>query len=153
MGYSNAENIKSVLIDNMSQFVTDSVDPLLSNVGIGMVGWQSAFEYALKNNLKNFAAVMFGGGINAEGNPFAKNMWNWNYIVFLFILFDITTNIDEQYIDMAEGAVQAISENKLTIKGDGHISIVDMLPMEELMEIEGLKWLPVVFNVHIRKEY
>jgi len=148
-----ATNITTQMIANMSQFQSSSTG---ANVGVGYVGWDSAFSYARDNNLDYFASVFLIGGDAIDGRAFMTTLWNWHYLVRIFVKTDMKESAEvdsailatvDEFMDMMTdtAAIAAISPS-LSAKVRSTITAI------EPYTINDVKYLTVEFLIDVPEQ-
>lgn len=148
--YGYAENIQSVLVDNMDEFVSANDG---TNFEIGVQGFSRALSYSFKYDLDTWGTIMFMGGTRPTDEAFADTSMMWEYICFIFTRWDSTIDMDQTISDIAESVMSSIAANRLTINPNGWAKVSSFMPSDSATDIEGISYLPVVFRVDVRKDY
>ena len=153
MVYTYANNMKSVIIDSMSQFQSDDTG---ANVGVGFTGFDQAIAYAYRNNLDCFCAIFPAFGDDDTPMAFNYGMWTWVYHVRFYIRFrvDSEPTSDQIAMDLDDEFMSTILDatNCFTIVPSGHVKVVAANYLSEAETINEVVYITRQYLVHVKQQ-
>lgn len=152
MSYTYAENMRDVLVSDLSQF---QVDDSGTNLGVGYTGWDQAYLYARKNGLTHFGSVFLATGEDQNVKAFAYGMWEWMYYVRLHVKFEVEGTPDEDVANLADAVLASLSnaDNTRTIAPGGYVKINAANYIGSPENIEDVTYLTIEFLVSVKEQF
>lgn len=154
MAYTYAENLRTVLIADLSQFQEDDSG---SNLGIGYTGWDQALQYARGNDLDYFGSIFPATGDDENPKAFGYGMWRWGYYIRMHIKFDVSASPspDEMSASLSEDLLTALTNttNVGTIAPGGYVRVVAANYLGVPENIETVTYLTLEFLVSVKAQF
>jgi len=143
MVYATA--IKNLIVAQMTEYTADTV-------GIGIMGYDSAYRAAIAATSSKFCVIYSLGGEDITPDAFGKNNFNWQYLVTFFVLADISTDLDTIVMGVASDFVTMMSTpvHRQAIDATGAAKLTSMLPIDSTIRIDDYVFVPIGFIIHVR---
>ena len=151
--YTYASNMRTILINDLSQFESDDAG---SNLGVGYTGWDAALAYARDRGLDYFGSIFPAMGDDMTPKAFQYGMWQWFYYVRLHVKFDVSADPtpDELVATLADDVFAALikSTNVQTIAPGGLVKVTAVNYMSNPELVNDVTYLTLEFMVAVKSQ-
>jgi len=152
MSHTYATNLQTVMIAEMSQFVSSGG----TNLGIGYAGWDDALAYARENDLDYFGSIFLAGGESESPESFSYGMWMWTILVRMHVRYDgkDAQLCDKNTMDLAEAflGVMKSTESRQAVASSGWVKLNAANYISQPVYVNDVAYISMEFLVAIKEQ-